>query len=339
MTDCDAPPTFAVIIPLFNKEAAIGSTVGSVLRQTRLPDELIIVDDGSSDESVAVARAALQEAPKSLSWKLISKPNGGASSARNAGVEASTSRYLAFLDGDDEWLPGYVRELDQLARQFPTAGILSVRLAKRTAAGTLVAEPSALPSDFRGIISRPISTYRRGYGILSSSSVAVRRDAFEAAGGFADGARRGEDLCLWLKLLVSVGFAHSARPLSIWRDEHSGAAGRAGSMPEHISFFLGTAEGRGHLCNRDLAEFIDTNLPVQVASVLLVRDRKVAKELCAMAKSRPFATLIKCYAALAVPHALLMAGVELHKRISRSRVLNRGLSMTRGASDKTAPKA
>ena len=99
----------AVVIPLFNKEAAIETTIRSVLDQTRLPDELIIVDDDSSDRSVANAERALANAPEGLRWRILSQANAGVSAARNHVAAESSSQYIAFLDADDEWLDSLER--------------------------------------------------------------------------------------------------------------------------------------------------------------------------------------------------------------------------------------
>lgn len=90
---------FSVVIPLYNKAQSIKSTLQCVLNQTSGEFEVLIIDDGSTDESVA----RVNEFSDSR-IRLIQKPNGGVSSARNRGIEEARYRYIALLDADDVWL-------------------------------------------------------------------------------------------------------------------------------------------------------------------------------------------------------------------------------------------
>jgi glycosyltransferase involved in cell wall biosynthesis len=102
----DAPASVSVVIPVYNKEAYLTETIDSVLAQTRRPEEIIVVDDGSTDRSAEVAAAY------GSAIHLIRQANAGESSARNRGIEASASDWIALLDGDDVWQP------ERLERQF-----------------------------------------------------------------------------------------------------------------------------------------------------------------------------------------------------------------------------
>lgn len=89
----------SAVIPAYNAERYIGRAIESVLAQTRPVDEIIVIDDGSTDNTAGVVRAFGDKV------KLILKENGGVSIARNAGITAATGNWIAFLDADDEWLP------------------------------------------------------------------------------------------------------------------------------------------------------------------------------------------------------------------------------------------
>ena len=93
---------FSVVVPMYNSEKTIGNAIESVVNQSRsdLIDEIIIIDDGSNDNSVDVVR---EYASKYKSIKLFLKKNGGASSARNMGIEKAKNNMIALLDSDDEW--------------------------------------------------------------------------------------------------------------------------------------------------------------------------------------------------------------------------------------------
>src|SRR5437016_4504964 len=113
----DVPPTnqrlsVAVVIPLYNGSRYIATAIRSVLAQTVIPEEIIVVDDGSTDNGPAVVGRLGESAP----IRLLSKPNGGQSDARNFGVVHTTSDLIAFLDQDDVWYPTHIAELLLLFR-------------------------------------------------------------------------------------------------------------------------------------------------------------------------------------------------------------------------------
>lgn len=108
-----APPqaeSVSVVIPVYDKEPYLAETIDSVLSQTRLPEEIVVVDDGSTDES---ARVAASYGPR---IRLIQQANAGESSARNRGIDESTGDWIALLDGDDVWEP------EKLERQLTAVG-------------------------------------------------------------------------------------------------------------------------------------------------------------------------------------------------------------------------
>lgn len=90
--------TISVIVPAYNAQATLAETLDSILAQTRKADEVIVVDDGSSDATAAVAKS------HSLRPEVISTDNKGAASAINTGISVATCDYVAFLDADDLWL-------------------------------------------------------------------------------------------------------------------------------------------------------------------------------------------------------------------------------------------
>jgi len=91
--------TISVVIPAYNSAKYIRRAIDSVLAQTRRPDEIIVADDGSTDDTAGVVETYGSDV------QLIHQENAGASAARNAGINAATSEWIAFLDSDDEWLP------------------------------------------------------------------------------------------------------------------------------------------------------------------------------------------------------------------------------------------
>ena len=96
----------SVIIPLYNKEEYIARAVQSVLAQTYDDYEVVVVDDGSTDDSVARFRSACGN---DVRLRIIQQKNGGASAARNRGLSETSCDYVALLDADDEWLPDHLK--------------------------------------------------------------------------------------------------------------------------------------------------------------------------------------------------------------------------------------
>lgn len=104
-------PFFSIIIPAYNLENYIAAALQSVLVQTFQDFEIIIVDDGSSDETVSIIQSFHD--PR---IRLVSQVNGGVSRARNAGMKKAVGAYIAFMDGDDYWYPEHL----ELAADFST---------------------------------------------------------------------------------------------------------------------------------------------------------------------------------------------------------------------------
>ncbi len=110
---------FTVVIPLYNKAHMIMRTLASVLTQTYTEFEVIIVNDGSTDGSLDVISNFTSDAR----IKIINQENQGVSAARNKGVACAKYDYIAFLDGDDEWLPGYLEKVKEAIDLFPNASM------------------------------------------------------------------------------------------------------------------------------------------------------------------------------------------------------------------------
>ena len=197
---------FSVVIPLYNKENHIVRTINSVLSQSLMPFEVIIVNDGSTDNSLN----AVSEFKNVDRVKIISQKNLGVSVARNRGVDESVGKYVVFLDADDEWLPWHLHELDVMIRDFPDCGIYSV--AHFIMQNGIKYYPNTgVGKEFRGFVNDVFGAFGKGLALVNSSTACVSSDAFYRAGGFPLGITRGEDVYLWLKIAAGDGLAHSAR--------------------------------------------------------------------------------------------------------------------------------
>ena len=111
---------FSIVIPLYNKEKQIANTIKSIQNQTFQEFEMVIVNDGSTDNSVEIVK---QIADKRI--KLINQENGGVSRARNTGIKNSSFEYIAFLDADDEWEKDYLENVNNMINQYAECSVFA----------------------------------------------------------------------------------------------------------------------------------------------------------------------------------------------------------------------
>ncbi len=172
----------SVVVPAHDAEASVEAAIRSALGQTRPPDEIVVVDDGSTDATATVVRRI--EGPV----RLVSQAQGGPSAARNAGVAASAGEWLAFLDADDEWHPEKLEHQVRLAEGdiVLVATDWSRDAVRRPAPKTI--PTTMLPTSKILLLNR-----------FQTSTVLLRRDAFTAAGGFDSSLDGVEDWDMWLR--------------------------------------------------------------------------------------------------------------------------------------------
>lgn len=219
-----SPPRVSVVIPVYNAEATLRRALDAVRAQTLPPFEVICVDDGSRDGSVALARA--YDPAGAFTLQVVEQPhNGGAAAARNSGLDLATGDVIAFLDADDVWSP------DKLARQLDAMQRHSLDLVGGHSG--LLASAAPIAADTTGT-PHPLDV--QSVALLSAmlsnpfhtSSVLVRRDAHVR---FPDNGELSEDYALWLQL-IAAGWrcARHAQPLSFMYKPAFGAAGLSAQL-------------------------------------------------------------------------------------------------------------
>ena len=204
-----------VVIPLYNGERTIDEALRSVLEQTLPPDEIIVVDDGSTDGGPAI----VQQMAKAYPITLLTKPNGGQSSARNLGVQHAHGDLIALLDQDDTWYPSHLAELTkpfQESRPRPLGWVYS-NLDEVDRNGELVAQSALNRDNGEHPKTNILDCLRRDMFVLPSATVISRR-AFESVGGFDERLSGYEDDDLFIRLLHG-GFdnVYIDKALSRWR--------------------------------------------------------------------------------------------------------------------------
>lgn len=207
-----------MIIPCFNGERFIRRALDSVRAQTLRPAEVFVVDDGSTDGTLAILAAEYPEA------RVISQANGGVSKARNAGVRAATSRYVAFLDADDWWASRKIEVQVASMRANPDATANYTGISQ-VSAGT-GEESTEHHVDVRTLWPR----LRWCSPGIPPSSVMMTREALTRLGGFTEGLRVCEDWELWFKVVRGGRFVVSPEPLTYYRLSTGGLSGNADVM-------------------------------------------------------------------------------------------------------------
>ena len=218
----------SVVIPLYNKEKSISTTLESVIAQTYTDFEIVIVDDGSTDKSAEVVRSIKDER-----IVLISQKNQGVSAARNTGIMEAKGDYVAFLDGDDLWHPEYLETLHRLIIDFPEATIYGIGYSKTDGKEFPI---NVEKRNRRGIIETPWDNYP-GYWTGSSSSSS--RELLIKAGLFDIRMTHGEDIDMWWRLLLLGKGAFDNRVLAYYRqDTENRAMNRLIPLEKHIPYYI-----------------------------------------------------------------------------------------------------
>ena len=209
---------FSVVIPLYNKAPYIAKAIQSVLAQTFNDYELIIVDDGSKDNSADVAAHAIESY---ANCRLIRQENEGVSMARNNGVAASHGDFLCFLDADDWWDSHFLDELSKLIIEYPEAGIYGTNytIVNETKHKTRVSPIGVEPGFEKGYINY-CQVYSKALSMpLTSISVAIPRDVFNEMKGFPRGVKLGEDFLLWIHIALKYKVAFLNKPLAYYNQD------------------------------------------------------------------------------------------------------------------------
>jgi glycosyltransferase involved in cell wall biosynthesis len=207
MNQCSAMPTFSVIIPTYNNGSTLARAIESVLAQTHAAHEIIVIDDGSSDDTTEVVR---KFADRII---YLRQANAGVSAARNRGMEAASGDWLAFVDADDEFTPERLVLHAAWIRDEPDLDFLladqEMRNPEGKPMGTFIAHSKAgrkllaryphaerIPlavADFEDLI---------GDGFMETRTISFPREKFLRLGGFPVGHRVGEDLHLFVRLVA-----------------------------------------------------------------------------------------------------------------------------------------
>lgn len=284
--------TVSVVLPLYDGEAFVATALRSVAAQTRPPDELVVVDDGSHDDGLAVVRRTALPFPVVV----VQQANQGQSAARNAGVRVARGDVVAFLDQDDQWRRAHLELLVPLLEADPELGWAYSDFEELDGAGRTVTrsfiEETRIPHP-----KTTLAACLSGDLMVLPSASVLRADTVRELGGFDDRLRGYEDDDLFVRMFAA-GWGHAYVPQPTVRYRvHAGGSSAGRSFLRSRMVFLAKLTGElevDHRINRDFVH--DVVLPRFFQTTLNDYSQAIAM--------REYATAIELADALATISAL-----------------------------------
>ena len=213
-------PKVTVAIPTHNRSALVVEALESVLQQQYDDREILVIDDGSSDDT------QLRLQPYLDRIRYVRQENRGRAGSRNRAIAEASGEYVAFLDSDDLWLPGKLERQVAALDADPSLGMVHGHVEDIDELGRTLAEATAQHRRTFTEVHRNSATYA-GYALRCmclTSAIMVRRETLVAVGGF-DGAMEQEDLDLYLRLALDSRIAFlDGEPVARYR-HHGGQTG------------------------------------------------------------------------------------------------------------------
>ena len=212
-------PRYSIIVPLYNKAPYVKRALESIVSQTFTDWECIIVDDGSTDESIKVVQDFILDVSCMMydvceKIKVIQQENAGVAAARNNGVAISNGEYVCFLDADDWWEPTWLEEMDKLIQEYPDAGLYATNYVYYKPGKTHVALNLK-----RGYMNYPDAYLYDLTMPVTSITTCMPRRIFDEMGGFPLGIKLGEDFLLWAKIAIKYKVAFCEKPLAYYNND------------------------------------------------------------------------------------------------------------------------
>ncbi|OBV40659.1 glycosyltransferase family 2 protein [Janthinobacterium psychrotolerans] len=266
----------SVIIALYNKAAYIEATLASVLAQTHADWEVVVVDDGSTDDGAARVQAC-----RDPRVRLVRQANGGVSRARNRGIAEARGELVCFLDADDWYAPDYLRTQVAMAQAYPGESYFATGFQGVTPGSQArLAEAPALPQQV-ALVDDFFARCNREWLTFFTGSVAARRGALWALQPcFPEGEQFGEDLDLWFRLAERHRLVQTTVPLVAYRLDVGGSLsathGRDKVLPVFARLEQRARSWPGSNPARRPALLLVSNARVVVARELLEAGRRGA---------------------------------------------------------------
>ncbi len=220
----------SIIIPLYNKEGSIAQALDSVLAQEYQDFEIVVVDDGSTDGGASVV-----ENYGDARIRLVRQANAGVSAARNKGIGAARGEYVAFLDADDVWMPGFLSEIVALQREFPQCRAQATNYVFNSNGVKSSTILRKIPfSGERGVLVNYFEVASCSHPPVCSICVCIERALLQEIGGFPVGIKSGEDLLTWARVAVRTDWTYSMREMAQYNFDQVSIKEPPTRIPEEI---------------------------------------------------------------------------------------------------------
>src|SRR5690606_9179050 len=181
-------PYFSIIIPLYNKEKYIENTLKSVLNQSFSDFEVIVINDGSTDQSVAMV-----EKIKDPRIHIVHQENQGVSVARNKGIEAAKAEFICFLDADDSWKEDFLNETHRLINTYSNEKVFCAAIEILTKSSVINAQYTVGNKVEENVYIENYFTASMKYSLICTSCSAFHKSVFLEVGNFDEEIRSGQD--------------------------------------------------------------------------------------------------------------------------------------------------
>lgn len=242
-------PFFSIVIPLYNKQHFVGQTLQSVLSQTFADFEIIIINDGSTDNSETAVK---QFDDVRIQYYL--RENKGVSAARNIGITMAKGNFIAFLDADDYWYPDFLQTMHRNIMRFPEQRVFSCAIEIETA-------KNIIPAEYAIERSHPVVVvdFFKASGIesvISTSTTVFHKSVFDRSGVFDTQMKSGEDTDLWIRIGLDFEVVFDWKILARYVFDPKSLSRDASKLASKINF---TKFAQREQTNPDLKRYLDAN--------------------------------------------------------------------------------
>ncbi|MDY8138554.1 glycosyltransferase [Aquimarina sp. 2201CG5-10] len=245
-------PYFSVVIPLFNKEHNIANTLHSVINQSFIDYEIIIINDGSTDNSEHIVSQFTD--PR---IKYFYQTNQGAAVARNKGINTAQGNYIALLDADDHWFPNHLEEFKKSIDQYPDHFIFCNNYSiKVTSKNNIPTHFSYLPKGNIVIIDNYFKSSLFN-SIASSTTICIHNSVFKKGYNFDQQIASGQDTDLWIRLGLEYKFIFNKNVTAIYNRYIDNSLSKTNNSDARRKFTLKFIEAEKK--DKHLKKYIDLN--------------------------------------------------------------------------------
>ncbi|MFV5684499.1 glycosyltransferase family 2 protein [Flavobacterium sp. GB2R13] len=242
-------PFFSVIIPLFNKEKFIELTLKSVLNQTFIDFEILIINDGSTDNSAQIIKGF--DDPR---IRYFYKENAGVSSARNDGIEKAQSNYISFIDADDYWYPDFLEEMFKNIKSYPEQKVFSGAIEIETSKKVISASYSITKTNDCEIVNYFTASSKET--VICTSCAVFHKNIFEEIGDFDIEVKSGQDTDMWIRIGINHPIVFSWKILTRYVYDENSLSKNKTYLNTKINFSKFEEQEKTNL---SLKKFLDLN--------------------------------------------------------------------------------